>query len=560
MSQGDQDASVNSDSRNSPPLLPPESPGSSVSSRLQEEYSELLKYAVGMQGPDLRSQKPLDDERVFQPITSIRSNGSSTRQTPVNEQQGSQPWRHDGETADDVNTNSIYPSQHVDGLNSSDSIHEFSGDDLNANRRRKTSITSKACKTAKYGPIVQQSVTDMSCKLDCWLGKLKSDILAEISKTTMQATQCVSKLHKKEKQELMAEKEYLQREINKLTEMVNTCEKSMCRKDTLIENLTQALCREKEKVAKAQAFYTCLAKATSGKREKFTEKLATNYRDRQLLQKVLKSWFSLVQQRWKQRIERLCDMKAQSVCTELSADYEGKIRCLNSHIATLEEKIRVLQCDREQYGQQVKKAFMRGVCALNMEAMSAFGAEETPRSGFGGSSDTSFNNISLNNNLESQQPAKEVQAPKSLPADVTTMPPSDLYATVAQVHSMPTFSSGYAQKTKSSAGSKGRPLTAPVSRQTGKSSGLPGQGISLAPPMASIVVERHNPITKQTVGKATAMRYPKQTSKDDALKKQGAGPSFLSKSQPSSFSGSANFKPLAGQSALSSATSIKVVD
>ena len=45
-------------------------------------------------------------------------------------------------------------------------------------------------------------------------------------------------------------------------------------------------------------------------------------------------------------------------------------------IATLEQKVSFLQQERGQYAEQVRKAFMRGVCALNMETMSAFGPEE----------------------------------------------------------------------------------------------------------------------------------------------------------------------------------------
>lgn len=66
---------------------------------------------------------------------------------------------------------------------------------------------------------------------------------------------------------LMEEKEKLCREVTKLGELVNTCEQSMCRKDTLIENLTQALAKEKEKVTKAQAFFACKAEVVDSKRE-----------------------------------------------------------------------------------------------------------------------------------------------------------------------------------------------------------------------------------------------------------------------------------------------------
>uniref|UniRef100_A0A2C9L5P1 Centrosomal protein POC5 n=1 Tax=Biomphalaria glabrata TaxID=6526 RepID=A0A2C9L5P1_BIOGL len=117
--------------------------------------------------------------------------------------------------------------------------------------------------------------------------------------------------------------------------------------------------------------------ASSYEQKHFTEKIATNFHDNQLTRKVLKCWFGTIQQRWKERTEKICESKAQNICSGIVGDYEEKIKCLNQHISCLEDKIQTLQCEQEQYSQQVKKAFMRGVCALNMEAMSAFGTEDT---------------------------------------------------------------------------------------------------------------------------------------------------------------------------------------
>lgn len=44
-------------------------------------------------------------------------------------------------------------------------------------------------------------------------------------------------------------------------------EKSLARKDTVIENLTGALAKEKEKLHLAKAFYSCKEKALDKKRE-----------------------------------------------------------------------------------------------------------------------------------------------------------------------------------------------------------------------------------------------------------------------------------------------------
>ncbi|KAH9498821.1 hypothetical protein Btru_005233 [Bulinus truncatus] len=509
MSQGNTNASGNHSNRNSPPHLPPESPGSSVSSYLQNEYAELLKYAVGFPSADLAStsnQIP-DNPKVFQPIILTRSQGSSARQTPV--------YEHEGGHLSDVNTNSLYPDE--------DKLSQCEDEDQNSNKGKKC-IKSKMVKT-KVSAVSDQAVQEMSGKLDGWLGKLKRDILEQLCCSMNNSATCIQKLYQKEKEDLNKEKECLQKEINKFSEMLCTMEQSLCRKDTLIENLTTALAKEKEKLTKAQAFYACKTEAKEKKREKFTEKLAANFHNNQLTKKVMKNWFGLIQQKWKERTERLCEAKAKNVCSELCTDYEEKIKTLNQHIACLEMKLQTLQCEQEEYAQQMKKAFMRGVCALNMEAMTAFGQDEACKP-----ADVNMcqnTNGSTSHNLDFLQPYKSDHFGKSLPPELTKAAGFDRPA-----QSLTTFAFGSEQKSQTSGALRSKSLsTGP--RQP------PSQGFTLAPPMASVVVERHDPITKQTIGKATAVRYPKKNKKEERLQKT-LGSTYVSKSQPFS-----SFKPLA---------------
>nr|KAI8738915.1 centrosomal protein POC5-like; partial [Biomphalaria glabrata] len=530
MSQENFNKSGNHSSRNSPPHLPPESPGSSVSSFLQNEYAELLKYAVGLPGADLASRAfdMPEQTKVFQPIVISRSQSSSARQTPL--------YGNDGVESNNMNTNSVYPTL----LSNDEELgSQCEDDDMNFNKGKK--VKAKTATTTKC-TISDPAVQQMSGKLDGWLGKLKCDILEELccSINTASASACM--LYQKEKQDLCSEKERLQKEVNRVSEMLCTMEKSLARKDTVIENLTGALAKEKEKLHLAKAFYSCKEKALDKKREHFTEKIATNFHDNQLTRKVLKCWFGTIQQRWKERTEKICESKAQNICSGIVGDYEEKIKCLNQHISCLEDKIQTLQCEQEQYSQQVKKAFMRGVCALNMEAMSAFGTEDTCTKG---NINMSHNvNANANQNQDFLQSYKHDGSLKSLPVDLSNVPVSDLASRQAQ--SLPVFASSYEQKAQTS-GPKVKLLTAAsMPRPT-------SQGATLAPPMASVVVERHDPITKQTIGKATAVRYPKKTGKEDKPQRVYSS-GVVPKSHPLTM-----FKPLAGQMPPTM-TSIKIVD
>ena len=53
---------------------------------------------------------------------------------------------------------------------------------------------------------------------------------------------------------------------------------------------------------------------------------------------------------------------------------------LNAQLSAAQEEVVRLQQERDRFEEQMKKAFMRGVCALNMEAMTMFNAGGTEES------------------------------------------------------------------------------------------------------------------------------------------------------------------------------------
>ena len=57
-----------------------------------------------------------------------------------------------------------------------------------------------------------------------------------------------------------------------------------------------------------------------------------------------------------------------------------------------QEEVRQLKAERDLYEENMKKAFMRGVCALNMEAMSMFRYHEPEQNSYHGNSNGSHGN------------------------------------------------------------------------------------------------------------------------------------------------------------------------
>ena len=64
------------------------------------------------------------------------------------------------------------------------------------------------------------------------------------------------------------------------------------------------------------------------------------------------------------------------MCTQLTADYELQLATAENALVEAREEVKSLTRDRETYEETMKKAFMRGVCALSMEAMTMFQPQE----------------------------------------------------------------------------------------------------------------------------------------------------------------------------------------
>ncbi|KAJ3583092.1 hypothetical protein NHX12_034473 [Muraenolepis orangiensis] len=116
-------------------------------------------------------------------------------------------------------------------------------------------------------------------------------------------------------------------------------------------NLTKALDKQKEKMEVMRTF------------------AAWRLRLHQLKRKVWLGWHGLLQKHWKDKVERACRARAEEMCVRLSSDYEARIAQHCEAVEDAQAEIQKLRVDRERYEESMKKAFMRGVCALNMEAL-----------------------------------------------------------------------------------------------------------------------------------------------------------------------------------------------
>ncbi|XP_062943311.1 centrosomal protein POC5 isoform X3 [Cynocephalus volans] len=488
--------------------------GSSVSSDLQEEYEELLRYAIvtpNIESSTVQSSHPkgevVPDNRIPTTIDDILHN------------QGSNPLVR--ETGMEVGKES----------------------DLNISSHSKTDGSSPVLSPRKPSHPV----------MDFFSSHLLGDSSSPASNST----------HTDAHEILMSDFLVSDENLHKMENVLDLWSSGL----KVISSLSHAIGKQKEKIELMRTFFHWRIGHVKSRQDVYEGKLADQYFQRTLLKKVWKGWHSIVQKQWKDVVERACQARAEEVCVQISNDYETKVAMLSGALENAKAEIQRMQHEKEHFEDSMKKAFMRGVCALNLEAMTMFqnrndtgtdftnNKKEEYGSGIQGKEHSAHLDPSVplmpsavTSPLLPSSPAVAVGA-----ASATAVPSAasmtSAGATSTCVH-VPVSVLGagsaattapeemYVPRVVTSAQQKaGRTITARITGRcdfTSKnriSSSLAIMGVS--PPMSSVVVEKHHPITVQTIPQAAAAKYPRtihpeSTSASRSLGTRSAHPQSLS--------------------------------
>ncbi|XP_010146906.1 PREDICTED: centrosomal protein POC5, partial [Eurypyga helias] len=222
-----------------------------------------------------------------------------------------------------------------------------------------------------------ENVTQIENILDLWSGSLKANVLTELRKWKLSLVEHYRLQMRQEKDKYAAHVRQLSNEMENLKELLRTYEISVGRKDEVITNLTQALERQKERIELMRTFTLWRIQHIKAKQEEYANRIADRQFRTALMKKVWVAWRSLSEEEWKEKVAKACQLRAEDVCVQLTNDYEDKIAELTATLEQTKAEILRLHSEREQYEDTMKKAFMRGVCALNLEAMTMFQGKDS---------------------------------------------------------------------------------------------------------------------------------------------------------------------------------------
>ncbi|NXB95109.1 POC5 protein, partial [Vidua chalybeata] len=201
----------------------------------------------------------------------------------------------------------------------------------------------------------------------------QTNILTELKNWELNTIQHHKLQMRQEKEKHVTQVKQLQNEMENLKELLHTYEISISRKDeVVIINLTRALEKQKERAVLMRAFTLWRIQHAKAKQEEYAIRMADRHFQTALMKKVWAAWCSVSEERRKDKVARACQLRAEDMCVQLANDCEAKIAELTAALEQSRAEILRLHTERDQYEDTVKKAFMRGVCALNLEAMTMF--------------------------------------------------------------------------------------------------------------------------------------------------------------------------------------------
>ena len=114
-------------------------------------------------------------------------------------------------------------------------------------------------------------------------------------------------------------------EIEASRQAAATLQVALQQKDAIIKNLSDAVAKEKDHTVQAKQFYAWQMQLNDRKREHLASILARRHARLTELRKSFRGWRLIIENKWKDRVERACQARAQEVCHKLSQDYEARI-------------------------------------------------------------------------------------------------------------------------------------------------------------------------------------------------------------------------------------------
>ncbi|KAJ3034947.1 Centrosomal protein poc5, partial [Rhizophlyctis rosea] len=214
--------------------------------------------------------------------------------------------------------------------------------------------------------------TAFSESLDKWTGMMRRAVLQDFLTAKQSLSDRHTLLIHHAKQESASEVTELTHQLAEAKAQISTHEAKMERRNKLVESALGVLDRKRARSTLTLSFARWRVKQAECKRVRLSCQLADRHYRRVQARQCLFGWQRVTGVSWRRTVEKRIQIGAEKTMEGMSVEYEKRISDLTNQLEETLTLLRKSELERAQAQEEMKKALMRGVCALNMEAMSMF--------------------------------------------------------------------------------------------------------------------------------------------------------------------------------------------
>ncbi|RKO84542.1 hypothetical protein BDK51DRAFT_12054, partial [Blyttiomyces helicus] len=132
------------------------------------------------------------------------------------------------------------------------------------------------------------------------------------------------------------------------------------------------LTRRRRKCTAVMLFYRWRTRFSEEKRLRLASRVAVHHFRSVQARKALLGWHRAAGATWRRMVEKRMRNEAEKSLAELSREYENRLAESNAQLAETTRQLQASESRLAQQREELRMGLMRGVCALNLEAMSVF--------------------------------------------------------------------------------------------------------------------------------------------------------------------------------------------
>ncbi|KAI8848038.1 hypothetical protein BC829DRAFT_490307 [Chytridium lagenaria] len=149
-------------------------------------------------------------------------------------------------------------------------------------------------------------------------------------------------------------------------------------RNVAMDHAAAVIARQQSRSTCAVLFSRWRSKLEEERRYRLAVKFADMKAKSFLLRRIVLGWQKTAGATWRRATEKRIRMEAEKAISQLSVEYESRMTEMSSLLSATQSKLHDSEIDRSRAQEDMKRALMRGVCALNMEAMSVFRGQNNP--------------------------------------------------------------------------------------------------------------------------------------------------------------------------------------